>query len=187
MLAAAGAFADASHPDDEFFALAFNERVRSALPAATPFTSDRVVLRQALDAVIRTRGRTALYDAIVAGLDYAERAVVLEGDDDAVLKRAVGHLPDTPLPWEAGNSALAGHRDTFFRGLRHIRTGDLVRLETPAGSFEYEVAETRVVEPDALEVLAPTPERVLTLITCYPFTFVGAAPQRFVVRAREKS
>lgn len=114
------------------------------------------------------------------------RAVVLEGDDDEVLRRAVGHLPDTPLPWEAGNSALAGHRDTFFRGLRHVRAGDVLRLETPAGSFAYEVAETFIVDPDALWVLDPTPDRVLTLITCYPFTYVGPAPRRFVVRARER-
>jgi LPXTG-site transpeptidase (sortase) family protein len=110
-------------------------------------------------------------------------AAVVHGDTDALLKTAIGHLPDTPLPWSGGNSALAGHRDTFFSRLRHVRPNDRVRLRTPQGQFEYSVRGTFVVEPEELWVLDPTPTTTLTLITCYPFNFVGNAPRRFIVRA----
>lgn len=109
--------------------------------------------------------------------------VVVEGDDDSVLDRAIGHLPDTPLPWSAGNSALAAHRDALFRPLRGVRLGDVLRLKTAHGDFDYVVRETVIVEPDALWVLDPTPVSMLTLISCYPFNFIGNAPKRFIVRA----
>ena len=110
-------------------------------------------------------------------------AVVMEGDDENTLRVAVGHLPDTPLPWQDGNAALAGHRDTFFRPLRRVRTGDEIRLVTPRGTFRYRAARQVVVEPHELWVLDPSPAAALTLITCYPFDFVGPAPRRFVVHA----
>ena len=110
-------------------------------------------------------------------------AVVMEGDDEHTLKVAVGHLPDTPLPWQEGNVALAGHRDTFFRPLRRLQDGDEIRLVTPRGTFRYRAARQVVVEPDELWVLDPSPAAALTLITCYPFDFVGPAPRRFVVHA----
>jgi sortase A len=110
-------------------------------------------------------------------------AVVAEGDDDNTLKVAVGHLPDTPLPWEEGNTALAGHRDTFFRPLRRIRVGDDIRLATPRGDFRYRVTRHTVVDPDEVWVLDASSGAALTLITCYPFGFVGPAPRRFVVHA----
>ena len=110
-------------------------------------------------------------------------AVVMEGDDDRTLRVAVGHLPDTPLPWQDGNAALAGHRDTFFRPIRRLRTGDEIRLVTPRGTFRYRATRQVVVEPDQLWVLDPSPTAALTLITCFPFDFVGAAPRRFVVHA----
>jgi len=110
-------------------------------------------------------------------------AVVANGDDDGTLRLAIGHLPDTPLPWEPGNSALAGHRDTFFRGLRGIRVGDDLRVLTAYGDFSYQVKRTLIVMPDDLSVLAPTPKATLTLVTCYPFYYVGPAPKRFIVRA----
>jgi sortase A len=109
--------------------------------------------------------------------------VVVEGDDDSVLDRAIGHLPDTPLPWHTGNSALAAHRDALFRPLRGVRLGDILRLKTPHGDFDYVVQETAIVKPDALWVLDPTPVSMLTLISCYPFNFIGHAPMRFIVRA----
>jgi len=109
--------------------------------------------------------------------------LIAEGDDDRTLGAAIGHLPDTPLPWEAGNSALAGHRDSVFRPLRDVRIGDRLRIVTTRGPLEYRVVETLIVEPEDTWVLAPTPERTLTLVTCYPFTYIGSAPQRFVVRA----
>ena len=110
-------------------------------------------------------------------------AVVLEGDGEDTLKIAVGHLPDTPLPWQTGNSALAGHRDTFFRALERVHSGDEIRLATSHGAFRYRVARTLVVQPDDLSVLQPLPEPSLTLITCFPFTYVGNAPRRFIVQA----
>ena len=110
-------------------------------------------------------------------------AVVAEGDDETTLDVAVGHLPDTPLPWHEGNSALAGHRDSFFRPLRHIKVGDDIRFATPHGTFRYRVTRHTVVDPDELWVLDASPTADLTLITCYPFDFVGPAPRRFVVHA----
>jgi sortase A len=110
-------------------------------------------------------------------------AMIAEGDDDATLKVAIGHLPDTALPWHEGNSALAGHRDTFFRPLQHIRVGDELRVSTLHGDFSYQVRETMVVDPNDVWVLDPTDRPTLTLITCYPFSYVGNAPRRFIVRA----
>ena len=110
-------------------------------------------------------------------------AIVREGVDDSTLRRAVGHVPQSALPGEAGNAALAAHRDTFFRPLKDIRKGDRITVTTPEGVHEYRVAETRVVMPDDVSVLAPTMNPTLTLVTCYPFNFVGSAPKRFIVRA----
>ena len=110
--------------------------------------------------------------------------IVMEGDDKTTLARAVGHLPDTALPWELGNAVIAGHRDTFFRPLKNVREGDEIRMTTTRGTFDYRVWRTEIVEPDDLSVLAPTPVRSLTLVTCYPFAYVGSAPQRFIIHAR---
>jgi sortase A len=114
-------------------------------------------------------------------------AVVAQGDSDAVLRRAVGHLADTALPGEVGNVVLAGHRDTFFRPLKAIRVGDAITLKTRTGDFEYLVESTAVVQPTAVEELEPTGGRTLTLITCFPFSYLGSAPERFIVRARERA
>jgi sortase A len=111
-------------------------------------------------------------------------AAVAEGDDNATLGKAVGHLPDTPLPWHRrGNVGLAAHRDGLFRALKNIRMDDEVRVITPRGEYFYRVRNTRIVNPEDVWVLAPTPKPTVTLITCYPFSFVGHAPQRFVVQA----
>ena len=114
-------------------------------------------------------------------------SVVLEGDDAAALLLGVGHLSDTPLPWHDGNTVLAAHRDTFFRPLAHIRKGDVIRFSTADAAFEYVVKELKVVEPTAVEVLEPTSAATLTLITCFPFDYIGPAPQRFIVRAERRS
>lgn len=107
---------------------------------------------------------------------------VLEGDTAAHLKVGVAHLSDTPLPWQAGNSVYAGHRDTFFRALRGLREGDDIELATPRGTFGYRVRHTMIVAPEDVWVLEPG-LAALTLITCYPFSYLGSAPQRFVVQA----
>ncbi len=108
---------------------------------------------------------------------------VLPGTDDRTLDRAVGHIEDTAPPGGDGNSGLAGHRDGFFRGLKDIVPGDAIVLDTVQGSEAYLVERTWIVEPDDVSVLDPTPAPSLTLVTCYPFYFVGSAPQRFIVRA----
>ncbi|MDP1571055.1 MAG: class D sortase [Vicinamibacterales bacterium] len=117
------------------------------------------------------------------GLD----AMVVHGSSSSTLRRAVGHLPGTAWPGDEGNVVLAGHRDTFFRALKDVRTGDTISLRTARGMFTYIVEATSVVPPTAVEVLAPTAEPTLTLITCFPFTWLGSAPDRFIVRARETS
>jgi sortase A len=114
----------------------------------------------------------------------ALRAVVVEGVEHRTLRRGVGHVPQTAMPGEDGNVALAGHRDTVFRALRQIRRGDVVRIVTPSGLFQYVVESTSVVDPARSDVLDPSGGQRLTLVTCYPFYFVGPAPGRFVVRAR---
>jgi sortase A len=108
---------------------------------------------------------------------------VVEGDDDAELRRAPGHLPGSALPGMPGNSVIAGHRDTHFRVLKDIRPGDDIFLETTAGKYRYQVNSTHVVSPSNTSSLAPTSNAVLHLITCYPFYWVGSAPKRFVVEA----
>lgn len=111
---------------------------------------------------------------------------VIEGDDDATLKRAVGRLPDTALPWEDGNMAVAGHRDGLFRPLKDIRIGDQILFRTSRDEYRYRVTETSIVSPDDVSVLAPGDGAALTLITCYPFYYVGNAPKRFIVRAERQ-
>jgi len=112
-------------------------------------------------------------------------AVISQGESDAVLRLGAGHLADTPWPGQPGNVVIAGHRDTVFRPLRNVRPGDLVDVTTETTVAHYQVVSARVVSPADLSVLQPSKENTLTLITCYPFSFVGRAPERFVVRATE--
>ncbi len=109
-------------------------------------------------------------------------AIVLEGADSGTLKVAPGHIPGTALPEEGGNVAIAGHRDTFFRNLEMIRNGDSVKLTTMKGTYDYKVDVTEVVDPTRTDVLEPSGSPTLTLVTCYPFHWIGPAPQRFIVR-----
>jgi sortase A len=113
-------------------------------------------------------------------------SVVLEGDDTAALLFGVGHLSDTPLPWHSGNSVFAAHRDTFFRPLAGIRRNDVIKFSTADAEYEYVVTELKVVKPTELAVLDPTPSATLTLITCFPFDYVGPAPNRFIVKAERR-
>ena len=112
-------------------------------------------------------------------------AIVVQGDSPASLRRAVGHLSQSALPGEWGNVTLAGHRDTFFRPLRDIRLGDEIRFKTPERNFDYVVESIEVVAPTDIQVLETSTGHDLTFITCFPFYYVGPAPKRFVVRARE--
>ncbi len=110
-------------------------------------------------------------------------AIILQGTGSGTLRRAVGHLPGSALPGQAGNVVLAGHRDTFFRPLCNIRPGDTITLQTPRASFNYRVASSAIVAPNDVGVLAPSAGDTLTLVTCYPFYFIGPAPRRFIVHA----
>ncbi len=111
--------------------------------------------------------------------------MVREGADEGTLSRAVGHIPGTALPGNVGNVGLAGHRDTFFRALRNIRADDTIELETTAGTYRYAVKSTRIVTPRDVSVLQASGGETLTLVTCYPFYYVGSAPKRFIVRATQ--
>jgi sortase A len=111
------------------------------------------------------------------------KVAVLPGTDDFTLNRAVGHINGTPLPGTNGNSGIAGHRDGFFRGLKDIGSNDVIEVETLRGKEVYRVERTWVVNPEDVSVLDATPQRSLTLVTCYPFYYVGPAPQRYIVRA----
>jgi len=115
------------------------------------------------------------------GLDV----IVVQGDSPASLRRAVGHLANSAMPGERGNVALAGHRDTFFRPLRDIQPGDEIRFKARERSFDYRVESVEVVGPTDLQVLKSSAAHELTLLTCFPFYYVGPAPKRFIVRARE--
>lgn len=136
---------------------------------------------------VTTQARTALpIGSLVGRIDIPRlgvSAIVREGDDTSTLRRSVGHIPQTALPGEPGNSGLAGHRDSFFRGLKNARAGDRITVTTEDAVLRYVIRQTRVVEPDDVAVLNPTSGRTLTLVTCYPFSYIGAAPQRFIVQA----
>jgi sortase A len=109
--------------------------------------------------------------------------IVAEGVDALTLRRAVGHIPGSAMPGQPGNVGLAGHRDTYFRPLRNIRRDDVISLTTPLGEYRYRVVSTRIVSPSGVAVLDPSVSEVLTLVTCYPFYYIGPAPGRFIVRA----
>jgi sortase A len=125
--------------------------------------------------------------ALVGKLDVPRihvSVMVAEGTSPRVLRVAAGHIPGTALPGQAGNVALAAHRDTFFRRLGDLKTGDVIRLTVPGKQYVYSVKFTDIVGPKETWVLDPSTGESLTLVTCYPFYFVGPAPKRFVVRAR---
>ncbi len=113
-------------------------------------------------------------------------SIVIEGTTGLVLRRAVGHIQGTAFPGEEGNVGLSGHRDTFFRQLRDIQLDDQITLTTPRGGYQYSVVSTQIVDPSDVTVLAADGDNeILTLVTCYPFSYVGPAPQRFIVRAEK--
>ena len=134
----------------------------------------------------RAVGTSGAANGIIGHLEAPRLGISVitrEGTDASTLERAVGHIANTALPGEAGNAGFAGHRDTFFRRLRYARAGDRIIVTSVSGRHEYVVRDTRVVSPKDVSVLDPTPEPTLTLVTCYPFRYVGPAPGRFIVRA----
>lgn len=152
----------------------FESQIRAARPAA-PLPSRTAT------------GRVAVREGAIIGRLEVRRlglsVMVVEGVEAGDLKRAAGHIPGTALPGEPGNVAIAAHRDTFFRPLRRIQPNDLITLNTLGGEYHYRVVGTEVVPPKDVSVLYPTGYDSLTLVTCFPFAYVGPAPRRFIVRA----
>jgi len=110
-------------------------------------------------------------------------AVVLQGSDEHILRQGLGHIEATPLPGETGNVAITGHRDSFFRPLRKVRVGDDIWIDVAEAHLHYRVAWLRIVKPTETSVVGPSGSAMLTLVTCYPFSVIGPAPDRFIVRA----
>jgi sortase A len=134
----------------------------------------------------RLPSRTALIGRLsIPRLHWS--AMVREGIGENTLRIAVGHIPATALPGQTGNVGVAAHRDTFFRGLKDLKNQDEIQFATLDGDFKYVVESLAIVEPDDVGVLDPSAGNVLTLVTCYPFTYIGNAPKRFVVKARQVS
>lgn len=133
------------------------------------------------------RLRTNLDEGSVVGMIRIPRlevaSVIFEGTSERTLVGGVGHLRPSSFPDEAGNVVLAAHRDTYFRQLERVRPGDDVLVDTLAGKQWYTVESTEIVTPDRIDLLKATPKPTLTLVTCYPFTYLGRAPKRFIVRA----
>ncbi len=155
----------------------FTEQLHEVSVASPP---NEAVVAPATMPTVAVDGRVGLLEIPRLGLS----TIVVEGVGKRDLRRAVGHIPGTALPGERGNVGIAGHRDTYFRPLAGVQLNDLITLTTPAGEYKYRVVSSEIVSPDAVEVLDPTGDDVLTLVTCYPFYYVGPAPNRFIVRAQ---
>jgi sortase A len=146
---------------------------------------------QTFDQEVRHRGArpsTSLPTNTVVGRLTIPRlhlsAMVREGDRETTLSLALGHIPGTALPGERGNVGVAGHRDELFRGLKDIRQDDVIWFETVGGNYAYQVEDTEIVKPEDVGVLKAGKHSELTLVTCYPFYYIGSAPDRFIVKAR---
>ncbi|HKA14349.1 MAG TPA: class D sortase [Myxococcota bacterium] len=155
------------------------QQIESEAPNRSEWSPARVAAYEAsLDKPVRAIGRLEIPDVDLS-------VMVLEGTDASTLDRAVGHIPGTARPGEPGNLAIAGHRDGYFRGLRHVQTGDAISLTTLEGVAHYRVDKIEVVKPGRTDVLAPSASATLTLVTCYPFYHIGDAPSRYIVHARQ--
>jgi len=110
-------------------------------------------------------------------------ATVLEGSDDETLARGAGHIEDTAFPGQPGNVGIAGHRDTTFRAVRNLHVGDPLELTTNDQIYRYSITKAFIVEPEDVYVLDPGDRPMLTLVTCYPFTYIGHAPHRYILQA----
>jgi sortase A len=165
--------------DTEFYQAKATADFQQTLNAPKAAVPSAAVLRAAVPSAAGSRAPLGRIE--ISSLGVA--AMILEGVDSKTLRRAVGHIPGTALPGQPGNVGLAGHRDTFFRALRNIRKDDEITLETLDGSYRYRVDLTQITAPGDIEVLNNSSDSILTLVTCYPFYFVGTAPKRFIVRA----
>jgi sortase A len=152
--------------------------VKAAQRASQDLISSHGV--HAVEASAVTRG-SVIGKLVIA--DIGLSVPILESYDPGTLAKGVGHIPGTAVPGGLGNLGLAGHRDTFFRPLRNIREGMQIQIGTADGTWEYAVDRTEIVLPERVSVLDIGERPEMTLITCYPFDYVGAAPKRFIVHA----
>jgi sortase A len=170
-------------------------RFRADEPSLSPTAFDRAMERP-VDFRLWSKNRIVAYQASLANAAVMPVAILLvprlnleapvfNGTDDLTLNRGVGRIQGTAEIGQAGNVGIAGHRDGFFRALQNVTTGDVVELEQPGTTSRYVVDEIEIVNPDDTQVLSPTPTAAVTLVTCYPFYFVGSAPKRFIVRATQ--
>lgn len=153
-------------------------------PERAPAPQNPVASKKEAPIAPRRRNR----DELIGRLEIPRlniRVIVREGDDEATLRHAVGHIPSTAFPGDFGNVALAAHRDTYFRPLRNIRKNDRIIVATLEGTYEYLVQSTKIVSPTDVSVLEASAPKELTLVTCYPFYYIGSAPRRFVVHATQ--
>ena len=175
---------------------AFDQTLRGVKPTVPGFLTaevERLFSRnnsvpapETPETIAPPRPAPPLPDALIGRLEIPRlklKVMVREGAGEHTLRRAVGHIPGTSLPGGIGNVALAGHRDTFFRPLRAIRRDDVIDLQTAKQSYKYRVESTKIVSPRDVEVLKASGGETLTLVTCYPFYYVGSAPKRFIVKA----
>jgi sortase A len=150
---------------------------------------DRRRLEESMEARSTTRASrgVSVEDLGILRVDRLGWSVIVRpSTSEFDLARGAGWIPGTALPGEAGNSAIAGHRDTFFRAMRRFKVGDEVVLVTREQTVRYEVSDMSIVNPDQVDVISPTSRAALTLVTCYPFNLVGRAPKRYIVRAFKK-
>jgi sortase A len=182
---------------DSFFSSRTALNKFSAIAALSTSTSDDVaeaVSPSRVDFSLWDGHREQAYEGNPNKLSGAPLAVLriakiglevplLDGTDGLTLNHAVGRISGTARPGEPGNIGIAGHRDGFFRGLKDIGIGDTIDLKAPQGTTTYAVDDVNIVSPNDVSVLGPRPAPSLTLITCYPFYFIGSAPQRYVVHA----
>jgi sortase A len=172
---------------------AIHQRRQRALLGASRMENGLAPAAGSLGAAVppRAAGPSGALDYGVLGTVEIPRldlsSIVEEGVDSSTLWEAVGHIPGTVLPGQNGNSALASHRDTYFRGLADVQTGDLIVFRSPTANFRYRVESTRIVDANATDALPGSTTPTLSLITCYPFHYIGPAPQRFIVTARAES
>ncbi|HTB12547.1 MAG TPA: class D sortase [Bryobacteraceae bacterium] len=148
---------------------------RVALPAVLP-DPDRGAPRSKVDGPGGIVGRISIPRLNIS-------AMVEEGVDETTLSRAVGHIPGTALPGETGNIGIAGHRDTFFQKLKDLQPNDQIDFTTHSGRYHYIVESLTIVEPSDVSVLRSTGGKILTIVTCFPFHYIGSAPRRFIVHA----
>ena len=176
------------------FEAARRELRETRVPTSTPTPARPLDSDHPVDTSLWAEGRIEEYeeslnhsfDAPLAILRIPKinlEVAVLLGTSELVLNRGVGHITGTPLPGESGNIGIAGHRDGYFRGLKDVVEGDSLELETLTDKETYAITGIFLVDPPDVWVLEPTENQAITLVTCYPFYYVGSAPQRYIVRA----